>query len=368
MSEEILKILHVFSTFQVGGPQNRFVQIANHFGRKYRHLIIAMDGAADALSRLSPDIDVKMITVTNRRGAFLSNVAAFRNDIRRLVPNVMVTSNWGTIEWAFANTWSRVRHLHLEDGFGPDEVDSQKARRVLLRRFALRRATVVLPSIVLYQMAKKVWRLPPERIVHIPNGVDCERFRTTCDRSVVAAYGINPGLPVIGTVAGLRPEKNLERLVEAFARVLQRRPAQLVIVGDGPERARLQACTTVLGIADRTFFLGMQANPEKFLACFDLFALSSDTEQMPLSVLEAMAAGLPIAATDVGDIKFMVTEGNRRFIVKPNVETLADAICSLMDNGAMASTLGMENAQRADQVFSDQKMFEAYGNLFDGQR
>src|SRR5688572_717540 len=141
MSEKIRTLLHVFSTFNVGGPQIRFVQIANHFGRKYRHRIVAVDGATDAFQRLSPDLDAALITVPYRRGALLANIATFRNEIRRLHPDVLITSNWGAIEWAMANMGGRTRHLHMEDGFGRDEADRQVARRVWIRRFVLHKST-----------------------------------------------------------------------------------------------------------------------------------------------------------------------------------------------------------------------------------
>ena len=366
MSDKIRTLLHVFSTFNVGGPQIRFAQIANHFGRKYRHRIVALDGGTDAFQRLSSDLDVALITIPYRRGALWANIATFRNEIRKLQPDLLITSNWGAIEWAMANIGSRTRHLHMEDGFGRDEADRQVARRVWVRRFALHKSTVVLPSKVLLSIARDVWRLPPARLLYIPNGVNCERFRVACDPQFLARFGVTGGLPVIGTVAALRSEKNLYRLIDAFAGVLQRRRAQLVIVGDGPERSRLHAHALALGIGDQVFFTGAQAEPEKFLACFNVFALTSDTEQMPLSVLEAMATSLPLVATDVGDIRHMIAEENAPFLVKPNIEALAEAILTLVNDPALATALGLANAQRVAKLFSEHRMFTAYGNLFDG--
>jgi glycosyltransferase involved in cell wall biosynthesis len=218
----------------------------------------------------------------------------------------------------------------------------------------------------LLSIARDVWHLPLARLFCIPNGVNCERFRVARHPQFLARFGVTGDLPVIGTVAALRSEKNLFRLIDAFAGVLQRRRAQLVIVGDGPERSRLHAHALASGIGDQVFFTGAQAEPEKFLACFDVFALTSDTEQMPLSVLEAMAASLPLVATDVGDIRHMIAKENIRFLVKPNIEALAEAMLTVVNDQALATALGAANAQRVADLFSENRMFIAYGNLFDG--
>jgi glycosyltransferase involved in cell wall biosynthesis len=152
------------------------------------------------------------------------------------------------------------------------------------------------------RIATDDWRLRPDVIRHVPNGIDLARFAVPPSRGAEA--------PVIGAVAALRPEKNLQRLLRAFAQVLPRHPARLVIVGDGADRMCLQALSTELGIADNVAFTGQRDDAPALYAGFDLFALSSDTEQMPLSVMEAMASGLPVAATDVGDVAGMVAAEN----------------------------------------------------------
>ena len=222
--------------------------------------------------------------------------------------------------------------MHVEDGFGPEERDRQIRRRVLTRRLALRWSTLALPSRTLVRIATETWRLDPRRVHYIPNGIDLGRFPGAHDPAIAAAWR-GEG-PVVATVAALRAEKNLGRLLRAFAAATQgrgagsvlggsppggsppgrsppgARPGRLVIVGDGPERAGLEALAASLGIAPRVSFLGHIADPAPLYAGFDLFALSSDTEQMPIAVIEAMAAGLPVAATDVGDVRGMLAEAN----------------------------------------------------------
>jgi glycosyltransferase involved in cell wall biosynthesis len=361
-------LLHIYATFKVGGPQMRFAHLANHFGGAYRHVVVAMDGRTEAATRLAPGLNVELRTTpTTRGGSIWSNLKACRGLLDEVRPDLMVTSNWGSIEWALANLDARTPHLHMEDGFGPEEALRQLPRRVWTRRLALRRSMVLLPSMTLERMARNVWRLPERSLIHTPNGVDCARFARKPDPVFAAACGIpDDGLPVVGTVAALRGEKNLYRLLDAFALATRRRAARLVIVGDGEQRDGLTTRAAALGLAERVVFTGACPTPERLLPSFSLFAMSSDTEQMPISVLEAMAAGLPLAATAVGDVAAMVAPGNRPFIVAKDADALAGAIGGLLDNPTRARSVGRANAVRARAEFDQRLMFRAYRRLFDG--
>jgi glycosyltransferase involved in cell wall biosynthesis len=293
-----------------------------------------------------------------RKGDTLGNVRRFRGMLRELRPHALVTGNWGAIEWAIANAWPLARHIHTEDGFGPDEHDRQLPRRVLTRRIVLRRSTVVLPSRTLWRIATEVWRLAPARLRYIPNGIDLARFAPAAEPA--------REVPVIGCVAALRAEKNLPRLLRAFRLVADKMPARLVIVGDGPERGALEALAGTLGLGARVTFTGHVAEPQRLYADFDIFALSSNTEQMPMTVLEAMAAALPVAATDVGDIKDMLAAGNRDFITPLDDAALADALVALLRQPALRRAVGAANRARAESDYDQETMFRAWRALFDG--
>jgi glycosyltransferase involved in cell wall biosynthesis len=353
-------LLHVFPTFAVGGAQARFCAIANHFGPAFRHAVIALDGQRGAAERLDPGLEVSFPAPPWRHGDTRGNRARVRRTLRELRPDVMVTGNWGAIEWAMGNIPRLVRHIHIEDGFGPEERDRQIPRRVLTRRLVLRRSMVVLPSRTLLRIATEVWRLPPARLRYVPNGIDLSRFAAA---AVPRAAG---EAPVVGIVAALRPEKNIARLLRAFAAATADRPARLVVAGEGPERAALEALAARLGIAARTRFAGHVADPAPLYRDFDVFALSSDTEQMPLTVLEAMAAGLPVAATDVGDIATMVAAPNRALIVPPDDAALAGSLRRLLEDAGLRASLGAANRARAAAEFDAQRMFRSYDALYRG--
>ena len=356
-------LLHVFPTFAVGGAQIRFCAVANRFGLAWRHAIVAIDGDTTCRERLQRDLIVDYLAVPMHKGDLLGNVLRYRRILSQIRADVLVTHNWGSIEWAMANSLAGVRHVHIEDGFGPEERARQLPRRVWARRLLLRRATVVLPSQTLWRIATRTWRLTDKRVRYIPNGIDLTRFAAGGGET---SNGETRAAPVIGTVAALRPEKNIARLLRAFAIVRRTHPAQLVIAGDGPERAALQALAASLGLTDSVRFLGHMTTPQDAYRQFDIFALSSDTEQMPLSLLEAMAAGLPVAATNVGDVAAMLAEPNRRFVTAPDDGALATALAALLADPALRGSLGTANRARAEAEYDQERMFRDYADLLVG--
>ena len=354
-------LLHAFSTFRVGGPQIRFCTLANRFGAAYRHVIFAMDGCYDCCNRLASDVDVTIADVRAKKPDTLGNRRRFRSYLKTHRPDLLVTYNWGSLEWAMANWPSLLPHVHIEDGFGPEEADRQLLRRVLTRRLALSRSPVVVPSRTLERIALDVWRLGPRHVRYIPNGIDCARFSA---RGIVPFDWPGSG-PVIGTVAALRPEKNLFRLLDAFRLVRAYAPCRLLIAGDGPERESLETHAEALGLREHVRFAGHIGDSERIFEALDVFVLSSDTEQMPTAVIEAMAAGLPVAATDVGDISQMVSDENLPFVVGRNEASLADAILTLRQDPDLRARIGAANRRVAETRFADQTMATAYAELFD---
>jgi glycosyltransferase involved in cell wall biosynthesis len=345
-------LLHVFPTFAVGGAQTRFAAVANHLGDAARHIVVALDGRTGAREKLDAGLEVRFAELPRRAGAR----EAFRI-LRQMRPDRLVTSNWGSMDWVAANALIGLPHLHTEDGFGPEEQDRQLPRRVWARRLLLRRSDVALPSHTLLHIARTAWRLPARRVHLVPNGIDTARFggAAPMDAGLLAALGEGP---VIGTIAALRPEKNIGRLIEAFALLRRTVPARLVIVGDGAERAALARQAAALQVSPHVLFAGHSTEAPRWMATFDVFALSSDTEQMPLSVLEAMAAGLPVVATDVGDVRRMVAAENRDLIVKRDAGSLAGAL-----RQALASAAGAANRARARAEFDQAAMFRRYRSL-----
>lgn len=356
-------VLHVFPSFAVGGAQVRFAALANRFGPRWRHLIVALDGRTGCAERLRPEVPFALLPRPVPGGLDPLRAAwRIRGLLRRIRPATLVTSNWGSIEWALANLMPpRLRHLHTEDGFGPDEAAGQKPRRVLTRRLALRWSEVALPSTVLLRAAREAWRLPEARLHHIPNGLDLRRFRPDGPRAGIEVPGEGP---VIGTVAALRAEKNLARLLRAAALLRGEGVAlRLLVIGDGAERPALEALAGELGLAGCTRFAGHVPDPAAAYRAMDLFALSSDTEQMPFSVMEAMASGLAVASTDVGDVRVMLPAEAAPHVAALEDGALAAALRPLLADPALRGRLGAANRAKAERDYDEETMFQAYAAL-----
>jgi glycosyltransferase involved in cell wall biosynthesis len=358
-------LLHVFATFDVGGPQVRSCHLFNHFGAKYRHTVIAMNGNYASKSRVSPDLSVDFVSLDFEKKETLRNIVLFRKTLQAKQPDVLVTYNWGTIEWVMGNSlWPICPHIHLEEGFRPDEAHSQKWSRILTRRIFLTRIfKLVIPSLLLKNIALESWKLKASRVEYIPNGIDCHRFLPHATRPNASSQAPL----IISTVAGLRKVKNLPRLIRVFANLPKGGPAcELRIAGNGPEYETLQEMIISQKLSDRVRLLGHMDDPSEMLQHTDIFAISSDTEQMPTSVIEAMASGLPVVGTHVGDIQHMVGPSNKAYIVEPSDEDgFVRCLEKLIEHPELRQTLGDENRQKCLQEFSHSVMFERYSQLFD---
>jgi len=352
------KLIHVFSTFGAGGPQVRAVQLMKQLGPGYRHLVMAMDRRTEASAQLPDGVAVELVERPPTRG-FPATVRAQRRWLRGQRPDLVLTYNWGAIESVVAARLLRLPLVHHEDGFGPEEATRRFRRRNWLRRLLLPSIPVVVPSSVLAGIARREWHLG-ERLHFLVNGTDLERFRPV------------PGAPrdelMVGTVGGLRLEKDHRTLLDAFAAVT-RSPAgaraRLRIVGDGALRAGLQAHAEALGIAPKVEFVGAVVDTAPEYRRLDVFVLSSRTEQMPIALLEAMASGCAVAATDVGDVRAMLPDCQRRYVVpKEDPESLAAALRTLLGDAEQRQRLGQENRRRAERDYESTRCLERFAALY----
>ena len=333
----------------------------NFLGDGYRHTIVSMNGNADCHVRIDRSVPVELITVAASPHNFLGNVAGFRRRLRLLKPDLVLTFNFGALEWALAESLQpEPTNIHFESGFSAEEAQRQLRRRVFFRRLALwRTRDIVVPSRTLYKVARDVWRISDDRLRHIKEGVDLAQY------AVPQTVDCGQGAPVVGTVAPLRPVKNLAALVQAFARLRERSDARLLIVGGGPELPRLRQLSQELGIAARTELTGHVDDVAAQLARMDIFVLSSYSEQMPTAVLQAMAAGRAIVAHDVGDVRLMLPRENQRYLVDPSDnKALADRISLLLQYPDVRRAAAQANL-RAARGFGEREMLEEYRNLFD---
>jgi glycosyltransferase involved in cell wall biosynthesis len=208
-------------------------------------------------------------------------------------------------------------------------------------------------------------RLPIDKLVVIPNGVDVARFAGAKPASP-ASLGRTGNRRLIACVGRLDEQKGVAWLLEAMPRVFAEVPGlELALVGEGPLRGRLESLAAQLGIADRVLFAGYRDNVPEILAASELVVLASRWEGMPNAVLEAMASGRPVVATDVAGVREALGEAADGQIVPPDdPREFARKVTAILGDNELASRLGQANQQRARQYFSLSAMVEAYERLY----
>jgi glycosyltransferase involved in cell wall biosynthesis len=362
-------LLHVFPNFVPTGPELRTIELIGAFGRAFRHSIVSMDGRTTAAERLPPDVDVRLLSSPPKAGS-LATARRFRRLLRDERPDLVLTYNWGAFDMLLAaRSAGFQRVIHHEEGFNEDEAENFKRRRIWARRLAVpAAAAVVVPSERLQRIARDLWKLPPERVRLIPNGIRLDRFTPAAGNpGLRARLGIPEDALVVGTVGSLRAVKNHARLLEAVARAAATRPQlHLLLVGDGEERQALETRAMVPDLAGRVCFAGYQEAPAPFYQAMDLFALSSDSEEMPVALLEAMASSLPVASTDVGDVRAMLPAEQSRFLVPAADATgLAGRIAELAGLPHLRRELGASNRSRAEERYSFDVLCSSYRTLWE---
>ncbi|MCY2960933.1 MAG: glycosyltransferase family 4 protein [Planctomycetota bacterium] len=364
-------LLHVFSTFVPAGPESRAVRLIEGAGHEFRHSIVAMDGRTDAAALFSGKLDVKLLEAPPRAGS-LATLRRIRARLVELQPSALLTYNWGAFDAVLAARSLRYgRVIHHEDGFNQDEAQEFKARRVWARRLVLPRVhRVIVPSRKLETIARETWRLPPAKVLCVPNGIDLARFQPADGRpSLRHKLGIPSRAPVIGWVGHLRPEKNPLRFLKAAARVDPETGAHFLILGDGAERAgceELAAKTPTL--YGRTHFVGHQSDPREHYRAMDAFCISSDTEQMPIALVEAMASALPVVTTDVGDVRAMLAPEQADWVLpldeRETAWPLAEKLTELARDAELRSRLGRANRAKALRDYDFATMLDAHREVW----
>ena len=361
-----LDILHCHSTFALGGKEARAVVLMNAFAGAARHTILsAVPGAFGARDAIAPGIDARFPSeapsLTGR-----PSVARYRGLAEYMRGfDLILTYNWGAMDTVMAKrifASSLPPLVHHEDGFNADESARLKTERTWMRRIAFPAVNkIVVPSSTLEDIAQRIWRQPQHRIARIPNGIATRNYAAKPKPQALKALRRKPGEIIVGTIAGLRPVKNLRRLVRATLSIPGTR---LVIVGEGPERDALLAEARSIGAADRLLLAGFLAQPHRYIGLFDVFALSSDSEQFPIALIEAMAAGLPVAATDVGDVRAMLPAEQSPFVTARDDFALAGALRQLVADPAVRVRLGQANRRLASTDYDEGVMIQRYAQLY----
>jgi glycosyltransferase involved in cell wall biosynthesis len=244
----------------------------------------------------------------------------------------------------------------------------EKLRRRLAYRLVSRYARMVAVSEDLKRFVARSTGIKEGRLNVIYNGVET---LSVCDSKEIPKskeeLGLPPNKRVVGVVGSLYPVKGHKYLLNAVPAILQECPETVfLLIGKGGLEAQLKQQANRLNIEDHVRFLGLRDDIPKLLALMDVFVLSSLSEGLSMSILEAMMAGKPIVATNVGGNAELIVNGESGFLVpSENSETLASSIVSLLKDVGRAMQFGENGRRRATSFFSHDKMVEQYCGLYD---
>jgi glycosyltransferase involved in cell wall biosynthesis len=265
---------------------------------------------------------------------------------------------------AFAARLSGAAAIHTKHGVNP----GSRGHRLLRRAAAQLTHAFVAVSDTTQAQAREQRDAPERRLHMIANGIRLDRYHPDDEarRATRAELGLGDAW-VIGTVGRLDDFKNQVLLVRAMAPLLSK-DVRLVIVGDGPSRSHVEAEIAKLSEPGWVVMTGRRMDVPRIIPAFDVFALSSKSEGLPLVVPEAMAVGLPIVATAVGGLPSVIDEGRTGMLVPVNEASLRSALGTLVTDQPLARRLGATARDTALARYSSERMVDAYLALYEKAR
>jgi sugar transferase (PEP-CTERM/EpsH1 system associated) len=368
MSNRQLTVTHVTYSLELGGLEVMIVEFLRRIDRSRFAPRVCTIRPASGLAQELSYIGVPVDSINAPEG--LSPLLPLR--LRKLFAarGVDLVHTHNVNPWLYAGSAARclrgVGLVHTEHSY--KEFYGKRRMRVAGQWLGRLSDRVVADSADVAAFLAQRLHVDPNRLLVIYNGVDVDRYRATDPAdSRPPVDGLPPQGPRIGIVARLAPIKNHALLLRAFPRVLARVPtACLLIVGDGPLRSELEALSSALRISDRVRFLGARRDIPELMRRLDLFVLPSVSEGCSLTVLEAMASGVPVVATEVGGTSELVENGHTGLLVASmDVRSLADAITRLLLDEGLRRTFGAAGRQRVCEFFSLNQMVRTYEQMYD---
>jgi glycosyltransferase involved in cell wall biosynthesis len=409
-------VAHLIYRLDIGGLETLLVDAINRMpAHKYRHAVICLTDYTEFAQRITRP-GVELHALHKPPGLELGTHKRLFKLLRTMRPDVLHTYNLGSIEYHATALLAGVPvRVHAEHGRDASDPHGVNRKHNLLRRLLVPAIDRYVPvSRDLERWLHGVVGIPQAKVQLIDNGVDTERFRPATEASnepwnapagpacglaepscglaepscglaepscglaepscglAEPSCGLGPF--VIGTVGRLQDVKDQACLIDAFALLRAMLPEQrarlrLVLVGDGPLRERLAQRIAEAGLQDCAWLAGARSDVAPVMRSFSLFALSSIAEGTPVTMLEAMASGLPVVSTAVGGIPDLVADGVSGALVPPgDPQRLAEALAAYVRDEERTRRHGAAGRARIEQKYSVAAMLSAYVDLYDGLR
>ena len=361
-----IRVIHVLHQLAVGGMENGVVNLVNRMDdARFMPEIVTFVPGGELRERVDTS-RVKVIDDLNKRpGNDWRLPVQLAQIFRKERPHIIHTHAWGTLceSWLALKLTRMPVWIHGEHGTMQEKPLNKRIQRHLWGKAD----AVLAVSEVLADRLATTMDFPRERIRAIVNGVNLNRFQHGLDaQSERALLGIHADTPLIGIVGRLEPVKDHATFLHAMAYVVARYPTVCaLIIGDGALHSALEAQAEQLDLTSHVRFLGRRDDVPQLLNLMDVFVLSSRSEGMSNTILEAMACALPVVATDVGGNPELVVDGETGTLVPPAApEQLGEALLSLLCSPTYRAEMGKQGRQRVESLFSLERMVTNYEELY----
>lgn len=359
-----LRTLFLIDELDIGGTEQQILELVRRIDRRRFEPVVGCFRHG-AKAREIESLGVRVVHEPKSLKADPGLVLRLAKFMRRERFDIVQTYLWG------ANTWGRVAARiagvpHVLASERNVDVWEERYKQVLGRWLARATDRIIANSEAVrrYLLDHSV---PAEKVVTIYNGVNFDRFRTACDPAIRRGeLGIPRDAILAGTVARVEPAKDHATLLTAFSLIAERAPRlHLAIVGGGSELEGLHSRARDLGIAERVHFTGARTDAAEWLQSVDFSVLSSVKEGLSNTVLESMAAGRAMVATDVGGNAEVIVEGETGHLVPArDPQALANAMARLASSEERIRDFGRAGRERVHDLFSVERMVERTESLY----
>ena len=366
---EKTKVLHVTFDMAIAGTEQVIRQLVeNTDPNRFECSIMCIDGKIGELGQLLADKGFKLHTLArNPSGLDFNIVKQLKNFVKKNDIDVLHCHQYTPyIYGLFASFGTKTKVIFTEHGrFYPD---TYKWKRMILNPFlSFFTASITTISKATAEALITYENFPRRKIEVIYNGIHFEPEKFSKETDLRNELKINTDAKILGTISRLDPIKNQTMMIEAFYDVLQKHPnTYLLIVGDGPERPKLERLTKTLNIQNKVIFTGFKTNPQRYFNIIDVFLLSSLSEGTSMTLLEAMAFEKPSVVTNVGGNPEII-EHEETGLVSPNKDKNAfgTAISRLLTSPKLRQELSRKGKKSYFENYTSNIMASSYEAIYE---
>lgn len=367
MSDSRPIIAHVLHRLDLAGAEVLAAGLAQQLGERCRFIFLCLDGVGTLGEQLTRE-GFPILSLDRRPGIDLRAAWRLRKALRRHRVDLLHAHQYTPFFYAaLARGWRGCPPILFTE-HGRHYPDHRRFKRVVANRLLLRRADrVTAVCDFVRRMLAQNEGINPHRIEVIPNGIDPAAFASGDRAAARAAMGLGDHDRAVLHVARFHPVKDHETAIRAFAMVLKQLPqARLVLIGDGERRPIMQRLAAELELGDRVRFLGVRRDVAQLIHGADVLMLSSLSEGASVTLLEAMAAKLPVVATEVGGNPELV-EHNRNGLLSPRRDpaALAHHLLKLLSDPDLRRRMGQAGYDLLQERFTQARMHESYARLYE---